>query len=304
MSLLARYIAGEHDAVWEALESAPDAADAEAVMRETFARVARNTDTVITRLRDTGYRFECEAGRYSDAVPPHRQISVHLGRIEETLEDRFGDLPAFAGRSDFLPRALDLFARVVGIIDLRQRHPGKPPQAGITARTPVQRALENALSGLGGTDARRRVVETEDRRPHLSDDPVIARLGDWNPLVINLEYLSDIGAEMEAELVPHPMGGLGLMAEIAPSFEHKANVSGTTGAHLFLPSQRVSPMIFEHGPPASFIDYLRTAFAHGGFLGVPAPVRPSHAELTQIAPQVLLPDHPVFVSLAKDLEPF
>ncbi len=84
-SLAARYVAGEHEAVWAELDRhadwttpisrgpglatdfayrrSPTPDEVEEVMRMTFERVARNVDRVIERLREVGYRFESEAGR-------------------------------------------------------------------------------------------------------------------------------------------------------------------------------------------------------------------------------------------------
>ncbi|WP_298256001.1 hypothetical protein [uncultured Litoreibacter sp.] len=311
-------MSGQHVEVWQEIAHSTDAADIEAVMRETYGRVARNTDTVIERLRDTGYRFETESGRYGEAQPPRRQISTHLGNAEAALEDRFGDLSTFVGGPRFLPLAFHYFALVVGVIDLRQRYPASEPKdelAEIRGRTvtPAERALMKAIQGaLEGVQSkeselrqeRRARAEAEDRRPHPSQDAVIARLGDWNPLVVDLNGLDDLSQEFEVEMVSLPSGGIGLQLDLAPSFEQKANVSGGIGAHVFLPNTRMDPMVFEDSRALPFIDYLRAAFTHGGFLGVPHPVRPNQHPLRSIDHDLRLPAHPIFTELTKGLETF
>ncbi|MEP3345947.1 MAG: hypothetical protein ABJN34_01775 [Litoreibacter sp.] len=322
MSLHKRYMSGETEDVWRDIERTHDAADIEAVMRETYGRVSRNVDIIIERLRETGYRFESESGRHGEGLAPHRKISVHLGNAEDVLEERFGDLPALTYASTFLPTALHFFALVVGVIDLRQRYPFKeqsnersaqskaPASAGERA---LLEAMENALGGFQQRQAdERAILESEDKRPHPSNDPVVARLGDWNPLVVDLENLKDLAEEREAEIVPLPMGGIGLELDIAPSFESKSNVpvgdgdgdGDGDGARLFLPNLRQDPMIFEAGRNLPFIDYLRAAVLSGGFIGVSYPIHPTSLDLRDAKSGLLLPEHPIFATLQDGLEAF
>jgi hypothetical protein len=58
MSLLERYVEGDHTAVWSEIRAAGAVTpDAEAVATELMRRVAANVDTVVGRLRAAGYRF-------------------------------------------------------------------------------------------------------------------------------------------------------------------------------------------------------------------------------------------------------
>jgi hypothetical protein len=61
-SLYARYVAGEHTAVWTALGTAPTLpiarAEAEAIAAETMRRVRHNVEALVARLSAAGYPFE------------------------------------------------------------------------------------------------------------------------------------------------------------------------------------------------------------------------------------------------------
>ena len=89
-------------------------------MRETFARVARNTDRVIERLRDIGYRFECEVGRYQEAVPP-RSPASDVAELSALIEAQYGALASYSHLPGPFPIALLWFERIVGRVDLTQR---------------------------------------------------------------------------------------------------------------------------------------------------------------------------------------
>jgi len=243
-----------------------DRADAAAVVAETFTRVARNVDRVVERLRDTGYRFECEAGRVAAPVPPRRPADQRP--LAAWLEAKFGDHPMYDPALPPLPPALAGFAQHVGSVDLRQTIP--------------------SFDATDGTYA---------------EDPVVARLGDWDPLEVDLDHLAFDLTDPEA--TPQIGEGLVWPGEFAASFEHKADVSGAMNPWIAFPQLSLDPIVHAEGHnPQRFTDYLRHAFRHGGFLGVPRAVRMGQVLDRPITDELFLPDHPIFASLAEGLEPF
>ncbi len=293
VSLAARYAAGEHTEVWRELDfdilpireqhelgyHRPTLDDVEDVMRKTFERVARNVDTLVNRLSDLGYLFECEVGRYGNTSPPRSPALEFAEKAQAATINRFADLEQ-TGTGPF-PLALMVFSEIVGNVDLCQRFPG-------TQTIPAT-------------------------------DPVVSRLGDWDPLQVNFEYLAYCVFEDEANLSPLPDGGLALNAEIAASFEHKADISGAWNPSIRLPSYRADPMVFAEGIAMPFTTYLRRVFARGGFFGTPRPffraaefnqktggylAESKWPVIKEVEPGIWLPDHPVLADLARDLEPF
>jgi hypothetical protein len=199
-----------------------DRDDAEDVLRQTFLRVARNVDQLVGRLRDLGYRFECETGRRGPATAPRRPVD--LSSLVERLEVEFGDLDPFGPGLSPMPLALQRFAEIVGSVDLRQRFRCYDEPADTALPGPLVFDPEDAEE-----DARQRRIRQEDCLPHSqTGDNVLERLGDWDPLVVDLEGLSVL-ADPEYPMDVLPDGGVALRAEIAPSFEHKADVSGGDG---------------------------------------------------------------------------
>lgn len=290
-SLAARYAAGEHEAVWRELDRhtlsvgensalglghPPGPAEIEDIMRQTFERVARNTDRVIERLRGIGYRFECEA--QSPLEAPRRPADSAVSDAAIAVEDRFGDLPAFQPDAAFstatpFPTALLWFGQIVGSVDLRQEFAA---------------AAFGAAPASGGNPG----------------DPGQPRLGDWDPLQVHFDYLAYDVSDPARALTPLDDGGLALVAEFAPGFEHKANVSGAIDMHLRLPANRIDPIVFGEGIALPFTTYLRRVFSRGGFFGIPRKVRDDQRLDREVEPGIFLPDHPVFASLSRDLEPF
>ena len=321
-SLAASYAAGNFVSVWQTLQrmqmpvadgsaAAYRIEDIDDVIRQTFNRVELNVETLIVRLRDTGYRFECEAGRHGPPVPPRRPGLADALEAQAHLRSRFAEDEGNWSADPF-PRALMGFAKQIGSLDLRQRFPPAPPVPDTPALTGGAKVLsdllQNALPGPDpAEDARQAEISRRDREPHpQANDPVLARLGDWDPLVVDLSMVAqDVGDE-EADFAPLPEGGMAILAEIAPSFEHKANVSGATNPYLRLPNPRIDPMVFGDGGAMPFTSYLRQAFASGGFLGVPHPVRTDTANtpLRTVSPGLSLPDHPIFGELARQMDPF
>jgi len=306
----------------------PDRDDVEEVMRLTFERVARNVDRLIERLRDLGHRFECEAGRFDDPLPPQGPVDPGWHeKVESALRAHLKCLPALRDAPLQVPLALVRFSQIVGRVDLRQRwNEPMPPETlkamqdkndaapGIASGAPppdlelmasAREALADWLDAIPADADTASAAEAEDGRPHPNgDDAVVSRLGDWDPLMVEPEWVLDEIADPDADLSPAPDGGLGFACAVAPSFETKADVSGLDGWSLYLPSARIDPMLYVEGASLTFTDYLRRTLFRGGVFGVPRLVAPYQGPLREVQPGIRLPNHPVFASLAADLEPF
>jgi hypothetical protein len=117
-----RYLAGDHQKVWEELvalgssvREEPHAADALAVAYEMAGRVAANVRAVTTRLGGLGYKF---ASR-NPHVPPGAKTAAQVARLDKTTGG--------------LPLSLRAFYEVVGSVDWIGRHPTMaPPKASIS----------------------------------------------------------------------------------------------------------------------------------------------------------------------------
>lgn len=292
-SLVERYREGEHEQVWRELDFAllpikeqfelgfgalPSQEEIHDAITLTFERVARNVDRLVSRLRDMGYQFACEAEAKSPR-PPRRPALAAANLARTNTLERFDDLEV-TGSGPF-PIALSLFAELVGSVDFRQQ-----------------------------------LTDDQLDKPL---DPILKTLGDWDPLEVDFDFLQYEIGEEEAELHPLPEGGLALQPAFAGSFEHKGNISGAWNPNLRLPSYRVDPMVFAEGIALPFTTYLRRTFARGGFFGTPRPFFRARSfgeasgyylsenkwpKLNEVETGIFLPDHPVFASLAKDLEPF
>ena len=111
----------------------------------------------------------------------------------------------------------------------------------------------------------------------------------------------------DAEMHPTIDGGLAWRIQFAPSFEQKAHVSGAVNPTFMLPTQRFDPIVFAEGIRLPFTTYLRRIFQRGGFFGVPRmEADRGHGWLgtREVEQGIFLPDHPIFATLAKDLETF
>jgi hypothetical protein len=106
MELLERYVGGDCVGVWREVCDAGEATpEADAVARELMGRIARNVDTVVSRLEAAGWRFLHTPAR----VPPDDEDAELLAEAEE-----------IAGP---LPLALTACLSVVGEVCLGGTHP-------------------------------------------------------------------------------------------------------------------------------------------------------------------------------------
>jgi hypothetical protein len=136
LPLFDRYVAGEHEKVWDELiafgpsvRADPHVADALAVAYETMRRVELNVREVMTRLHSIGYRFA-----YPDGVhdPPGRSVHRQIERLEK--------------KTGALPLALRAFYEVVGMVNWMGEHTSLAPRDGSVAPDPlVVYPIEGAL---------------------------------------------------------------------------------------------------------------------------------------------------------------
>lgn len=123
MDLLARYMAGEHVAVTDALDAAGDLPaeqreEALAVADALMARVRDNCLLLAQRLHAMSYRFSVYCDPYEDGGPSDPRTPP-----DGTLKRDLGNVRALAGP---LPVTLEAFWRVVGGVALTGCHPDFP----------------------------------------------------------------------------------------------------------------------------------------------------------------------------------
>jgi hypothetical protein len=124
MSYLQRYLAGEHEQVWDELRALgadvrrePVLTDARAVAAETMRRVRRNCGRIAGTLRAAGYVF----GVYPDGEERFTEGPL----IAPTAESR-AEVAALAARVGPLPLSLEAFWDEVGSVSLVGMHPSLP----------------------------------------------------------------------------------------------------------------------------------------------------------------------------------
>ena len=86
-------------------------------------------------------------------------------------------------------------------------------------------------------------------------------------------------------------GGLAIPVVFAPSFEHKANVSGAINPCFKLPAATFDPVVHAEGIALPFTTYLRRVFRRGGFSGCRVG-QAGRGPLREVEPGIFLPDHP------------
>lgn len=145
-SYLARYLAGEREAVWRELVALREDVshpsvhdDALNVARETMRRVLANTNQLVLRLTEEGYRFQ-----YPDEilVPPPPDTDAKIARIER--------------EAGVLPLSLRAAFEVVGTINLIGWHDDLSPEIGEFYPDPLEvTAIDYAIAELEDWHAER-----------------------------------------------------------------------------------------------------------------------------------------------------
>ena len=163
MPLLDRYLAGEHEAVWqelvtlgEAARSEAHAADALAVAYETMHRVEQNVRLLTERLKALGYQFvEPGSGglfglRKPRSHEPHVPPPADRARLVAELERESGGP---------IPLSLRAFFEVVGEVNFLGRHDRiAPPDSEILPDPLVVCGVEEATATVDTWDDELRLV--------------------------------------------------------------------------------------------------------------------------------------------------
>jgi hypothetical protein len=277
-SYLDRYHAGEREAVWAELTAfgsaicdEPLAAEAQAVTYETMSRARANVELLVQRLNTLGYQFVSDAlgAPPTPHIPP---TAAALANLRE-LQERYGALPL----------ALQTWYQVVGTVDFQ----------GVYPRLSAYESFDPHDLGMYFQGQRLRVsllpevrILGVDPQPDPTADPDTGIAAD--PLVIwpCIEALVDEfeeESEEESEATDRPTNASRSIATLgfAPDALQKANVSGGDGPHMDFGEGRMdAPLRGDDWEGVSFITYLRTVFAWGGFPGLRAAVNPPRDLLT------------------------
>ncbi len=122
---LDRYLAGEHERVWEELLSEGAGiredvlyVDALNVAHETMRRVSANCQTIVARLSSMGYRFDLYPDQTRRASTPFKKPLAGINGRIDAIERWEGSGP--------VPLSLRAFWEIVGQVDLIGFHPGWP----------------------------------------------------------------------------------------------------------------------------------------------------------------------------------
>jgi hypothetical protein len=147
LPLFDRYLAGEHEQVWNelvafgsAVREDPQAADALAVAYETMRRVEANVREITARLQALGYR--------SASPQPHQPPEPGARKQVARLKKAVGGIPL----------ALRAFYEIVGAVDWTGEHPSLAPRGDSLAPDPlvvfpVEDALALCEEGFGDGSA-------------------------------------------------------------------------------------------------------------------------------------------------------
>lgn len=232
-SLLDRYMAGMHHAVWDRIRETDGdaldgelAADAAAVAAEMMRRVARNATHLVEGLRRAAWRFAHQDFVRSD---PPADVDDTLRQVGERL--------------GAVPLALDACLRYVGDVDLCGSH----------------RSLDPPLYGFHGDPS---PFRWPWRKPFPTGHPLMA-----DPLVIpSARWLLDDLTEWDTDDWVEDKRPY--LFVFAPDELHKGNISGSTH-NVYLPDASPDPVLegVEHRSGITLVEYLRFSFAWCGFPG-------------------------------------
>jgi hypothetical protein len=262
VSLAERYEAGEHLEVWDELNALGAKvyrpamrADAERVAELTMQRAALNIATLIVRLTLMGYRFGHrynrnqrrrtieDLGLRDSLASAGRDVSwVDAGDVEEHVmgwQSPADDVLAVLGQLEKttgpFPLALHAFVEHVDVVDLSGSFPSWDPSAY---------AFDDA-----------------DWPPFgVLSDPL-----NFNGIEVIAEFVRSDPAFMDPSHIPRPRT---LSMPVAPNHLLSANQAGEY--HCVLLPDLVADPILEgvYGRPGiRLVEYLRVAFAWGGFPG-------------------------------------
>jgi hypothetical protein len=269
MTYLDRYLVGEREAVWaeltalgSAIREQPLFADAQAVARETMTRARANVELLVQRLTALGYRFTGDV--IGPPPTPHALPSDESLAALRTLEAQYG----------ILPLAIKTWYEVVGAVDFTGIYPRLSAIEGFGAEGYVDMMM-------GGERIRVRSAfpfyvhkappstEPFDPDADLTSDPLVI----WPCIDALVDTLEDEDEEPSDHPGSEPR--VQYFLSLAPDALTKANTSGGDGPHVqFGDSRMDAPLHGDDWEGVTFVAYLRTVFAWGGFPGLRDTVNP------------------------------
>lgn len=282
-TFLQRYMAGDCAAVWRDLCALGEGvhlkryyADAAAVADETMRRARQNIVTLIPRLADAGYRFaapalERELRRIHNQIEAPQYNAFMLQKMQTMVAA--GRMPASA-LSD--PKEHPAYRLTLGT--LRKRRAALEEELNLVAVTPP---LENPRVFYPPEEPAAEELRMAEK---LAGGPLPLSLRSWYE---HVGFVSLGGAHPllnpEGCATPDPLTILplaesikGLSAQhhedrafltISMSDRHKAGLEGGDPYAIAVPCPAADAVVRNEWRQTTFVDYLRSAFAWGGFPG-------------------------------------
>ena len=279
-TFLDRYNAGERVEVWDDLTALGDGVrhalyfkDAGAVANETMRRARQNVETLIRRLETMEYRFQDEVSSAEDELVRLERMSEMAEAMKKRAAEKSGS--ANPHIQSLLAGGLAISEKTAAMTAQRRaeatkaaakkrKHPlddkqvFQPPDKATAkqiakleklAGGPMPMSLRAWYEEVGGVSLMGAHALLNPKQPNENELP--------DPLVVlPLEAMLEQGDEGEGD---------GLQIVIAPDALHKADISGDA-YYLSLPD-RGADFVFDDGSGRTFVNYLRSVFAWGGFPG-------------------------------------
>jgi hypothetical protein len=244
---LDRYLAGEHERVWDelvaqgaAIREEPLYSDALAVAHETMRRVRANIEMLIPRLEALGYTFGYGWARGSSFAD-----GSHLPVFTPPAPDVAGTIDELERRAGILPLSLRAFYEVVGSVNF---------VGGAPALWTDWRAVPDKLDALyvyPAVEALEGAETWQERYGHLTEE-------DWELPGPDEEDLCDSRAYAA---LPHDCW----LVPIAPDEWHKYDISGCGGYEMAIPNPAADARLLTEQHRTTFVKYLRICFRWAGF---------------------------------------
>jgi hypothetical protein len=319
-TLLERYQAGDHIAVWNELTALGEGvrdqrylADAAAVASETMRRARHNVELLIHRLDARGYRFLDTVSSAEDRLS---QLDV-MSQLSAQIQARAALHPGspnvhtaqmLEGLRAMTTRVAPLLEKVASKASKAAASRRKPPLEDPQVFSPPGRKTPGLLKKLeqaagGPLPLSLRAWYEEVGGVSLMGSHAVLNAVDFSNQDVLKQFQSLTGPHLapvppaEAEYAPDPLvvfpleelvnqlgdeDGEELQLAIAPDDLHKANVSGDA-YYLKLPNGHAD-FPFDDWHKTTFVNYLRVTFQWGGFPGwerAKNPPRQALAELSE-----------------------
>lgn len=240
-NLLARYRNGDCRTVWGELVSAGTADPGEGaefarvareIAIETMARIRRNLNTIIDRLKADEYAFVDTNSGDDAPIEPVIEPDQEFAALACWLDETFGGIPL----------SVKMFLLEIGEVSLLGRHPCWPADH---FRTPDGFSYPDPLVV---ELCFKRIGKLEQTKRHF-----LRERQEW------LEWRQREGEDFDC-----PFG-----LDFAADPVHKAGYSGGSPYRILVPDSRADGLVDLEGPQMLFLDYLREAIlVCGGFYGL------------------------------------